>query len=131
MKFEINDQSEKRYVHGWINRIIWLYYCFQEGNNQFSSLRTIAYSLIGIGAILAIQQSGSKYYMILGVIGLSMIPILTVWGYLWLIRGKKSTDYQAWKRVSPIAKYTTELQEATLESLKDLTKEIKKLNKKL
>ena len=73
--FEINETSEKRFYQGWINWCFRQYFYTQEGLNNVSQFRTIAYFLIGIGLIFKIDNSN---YKLLAMIGLATLPILWV-----------------------------------------------------
>ena len=53
MKFEVDNQSEKKYMFGVVNRIIRWYFYFKLGTDQINGLRSIAYGLIGLAGVLA------------------------------------------------------------------------------
>lgn len=116
--FEVNQNSERRYYYGWINRIIRWYYYFTEGMAQMNAARTIAYALIGIAGVLAIggQKTLSLHnILILGAITLILIPILCLIGFLWATRGKKSTEYYQMRFTSVFGKYGIEMSERQIE----------------
>ena len=129
--FSINEHSERRYMHGWINWLIRLYIYFQEGLGQTSNLKNIAYALIGIAGVFALNKEETPY-IILGLIGVACVPILILVGFMWLTRGKKTSDYFIWKKTSPLGKYGTELAERqmqnsnrTVELLEEVLKELR------
>lgn len=129
-KFEINENSEKRYMHGKINFLIRLYYYLKEGVNQISGLRTVGYGLIGIAGVLAIDGSETSYWII-GLIGLASIPVFILLGYIWVKRAKKSEEYFNLKYTTTFGRYAYQLQERQMELLEELNKNIKELSKKL
>lgn len=128
--FEINANSEKRFMQGKINLLIRLYYYFQEGVNQLNSVRTLGYALIGIAGVFAVSQSEANYWGIIIAVGLISIPIFVVAGYLWVKRGRKSTEYFALKYTSTYGKYGVQMQERQMQLLEEINEEIKKLNNK-
>lgn len=128
--FEINENSEKRYYQGKLNFIIRLYYYFQEGVNQISALRTIGYGLIGLAGVMALNKSDASYWPII-LIGLALIPVLTFVGWLWIYRGRKSTEYFTIKYTSVYSKYGVQMQEKQMQLLEEINEGIKKLNNKL
>ena len=128
MKFEINENSEKRFMEGKINRIIRWYFYVKEGVNQATALKTLVYVLIGIGGLLALNDAQSGYWLI-GILGLVSIPIFGVVGWMWVTRGKKSEEYYQTKYTSPYGRYTVELQEEQMKLLREINKNIKKLIK--
>lgn len=129
----INENSEKRYFEGWINRLIRWYYYFTEGMAQMNAARTIGYALIGIAGVLAIDGSSLELrnILMLGMIGLGFIPLLIFIGYLWVVRGKKSTEYFQIKYTSTFGRYSVELQEEQMRLLKEIAEGIRELNNKL
>lgn len=128
--FEINENSEKRFMQGKINLIIRLYYYFQEGVNQLNSVRTLGYALIGIAGVFAVSKSEANYWGIIIAVGLISLPIFILVGYLWVKRGRKSTEYFALKYTSTYGKYGVELQEEQMRLLREIRDGIKKLNEK-
>lgn len=122
-RFEIDDNAERRYMHGLINRCIRHYYYLQEGMQQLNGLRTIGYALIGLAGVLAVAKSGN--YWILAVIGLAAIPVLDLLGWLWVTRGKKSTEYYQMRYTTTYGKYGFELQEEILSTLKRIEEKLK------
>ena len=123
--FEINANSEKRFMQGKINLLIRLYYYFQEGVNQLNSVRTLGYALIGIAGVFAVSQSEANYWGIIIAVGLISIPIFVVAGYLWVKRGRKSTEYFALKYTSTYGKYGVQMQERQMQLLEEINEEIK------
>src|SRR3990167_122951 len=114
--FEINETSEKRYMDGKINQIIRWYYYFTEGVGQLNSARTLGYALIGLGGVFAVSQTGSNWLLIIGI-GLIAIPILTLGGYIWVRRGKKSSEYYQIKYTSPFGRYNIQMSEKQVTNL--------------
>ena len=130
MNFEINENSEKRFMDGWINRVIRWYFFVKEGVNQATALKTLAYVLIGISGVLALNDAQSNYWLIV-IIGIVSIPIFGVLGWMWVIRGKKSEEYYQTKYTSPYGQYTVELQEEQMKLLREIRDGINKLNENL
>ena len=132
--YEINENSEARYYHGWINRIFRIYFYFQDGLNQVGSLKTIAYFLIGFGLIFKVDQAN---YLLLGTIGLIATPLITLLGYIMIMRGNRSWGYFTTKHASTYSKYGIELTERNIaqndeiiQLLEDLKERLQKRNAK-
>lgn len=113
--YEINKNSEKRYMDGKINLLIRWYFYFKEAINQISGMRTLGYALIGIAGVLAVSKSSTSYWTLI-LIGLACVPPLTVFGWMWVIRGKKSEEYYQLKYTSPFGRYGVQLQEKQVEN---------------
>ena len=109
--YTINENSEQRWYKGWINFFFRQYFYTQEGINNLSQFRTIAYFLIGIGLIFKIDNSN---YKLLGSIGLASIPVLWIVGYIMATRGNKSLDYFRMRDLSTFGKYAIEMQERNI-----------------
>lgn len=129
-RFEINSNSEKRFMHGWINLVIRFYYYFKEGVNQVNGLRSIAYILIGIAGVFALKDSPHGY-VIVGVIAIALVPVLTVLGWLWVTRGKKSEEYYQVRYTSAYGKYQVEMQEEQLRQNERIVELLQVINDKL
>jgi len=127
--YEINSNSEKRYMAGKINLIIRLYFYFQEGVNQMTGLRALGYALIGLAGVFAVSKTEANYWALIIGIGIVSVPLFVLIGYVWVMRGKKSTEYYQVKYTSPWSKYSFELNERQTKLLEDILVEIKKLNK--
>ena len=127
MNFEINENSEKRFMAGKINRIIRWYFFVKEGVNQATALKTLAYVLIGISGVLALNNSQTNYWLV-ALIGLVSVPVFGVLGWMWVVRGKKSEEYYQTKYTSPYGRYTIELQEEQMGLLREIRDGINKLN---
>lgn len=128
--YTINANSEKRYYQGKINWAFRQYFYTQEGVNNINSFRTIAYFLIGIGLIFNIDNTN---YKLLLTIGVAMLPILWVLGYIMATRGNKSLDYFRIRDLSTFTKYGIEMQERNLkqqDEIIDLNRQIRDLLKK-
>ena|SRR3990167_2094210 len=123
--YTINDQSEKRFYEGWINWSFRQYFYTQEGLNNVSQFRTIAYFLIGIGLIFKIDNSN---YELLATIGLATLPILWILGYVMATRGNRSLDYFRMKNLATFGKYGIEMQERNIQQQDEIIKELKQLN---
>src|SRR3990167_7929364 len=123
--YTINENSEKRFYQGWINWSFRQYFYIQEGLNNLSQFRTIAYFLIGIGLIFKIDNSN---YKLLGIIGLATLPILWILGYVMAFRGNRSLDYFRMKSLSTFGKYGIEMQERNIQQQDEIIKELKQLN---
>lgn len=120
-------------MEGWINWGIRQFIYFQEGLAQTSQLKNIAYALIGIAGVFALNKAGTPY-LLLGAIGIACVPVLIFIGFMWLTRGKKTADYFLWKKTSPIGKYGTELAERQMQNSNktvELLEEIKATLKEL
>lgn len=121
--FEINEQSEKRYMEGWLNRLIRWWYYFKAGTSQVSGLRAIAYGLIGLAGVFAVAKNGN--YWIIAAIAIVIVPILTLLGWAQITRLDKTESYIGVTRASPFAKYGYELQEEILATLKRIEEKLK------
>lgn len=129
-RFEINENSEKRFYNGRINFIIRLYFYIQEGAAQFRDLKNVAIVLLPFAAYLGITETNLLSWKIV-LIGLSFLPALMLIGYLWVHRGKKSTEYFVMRFTSPYGKYQIELQEEQMKILNEINQGLKDLlNKK-
>jgi len=117
--YTINENSEKRYYKGWINWSFRQYFYTQEGINNLSQFRTIAYFLIGIGLIFKIDNSN---YKLLATIGLATLPVLWFLGYVMATRGNKSLDYFRMKDLSTFGKYAIEMQERNIKQQDEIIK---------
>ena len=124
--FEINENSEKRFMQGKINLIIRLYFYLKEGVNQASGFRTIGYALIGIAGVLAVN--GDSNWLLLILLGLASIPMFIYIGWLWVARGKKSEEYYQLKYTSSFGKYAIQMNERQMQLLEEIKDELKKLN---
>ena len=112
--FELNTNSATRYYQGKLNFLIRLYYFFQEGLNQANNGRNIIYSLILIGGYLGYKSIDGlhfKQFLLLGGIGLGAVIIITVIGWFWMIRAKKSAEYFTLKYTTVFSKYGVQMQE--------------------
>src|SRR3990167_2558531 len=94
--FEINENSEKRYMKGKINLFFRLNYFMHEGLNQINDGRNIFYGLILLAGYLGYKESGKITFdliltLILVATGALVFAILL--GWVFIIRGKKSTYY--------------------------------------
>ena len=116
--FEINENSEKRYYEGWINRGFRVFWYYQEALSQIGALKTIAYFLIAFGLIFSVD---SKNYLLLGLIGVATTPFLVYFGYIMVTRGNKSMEYFRMKYLSPWGRYGIQMSE---EQLKNSTRNI-------
>ena len=125
MKLEINENSEKRFMHGKINLAIRLYYYLKEGVEQLSGFRTIVYALIGVAGVLAVSDGGSNWPVLI-FLGFISIPIFILVGWMWVKRGKKSEEYFNLKYATTYGKYQVELQEEQMRLLKEILEELKK-----
>lgn len=125
--FEVNENSEKRFYLGKINKIIRLYAYLQEGLNQANQWKYVVLAIYGIAFLTHIES-----YLIMGLMFLTLIPILMFVGYLWFYRGKKSDEYFKMKHTSIYSKYNIQMTEKQMEYSKkqiDLLENIlKKLN---
>lgn len=129
--YTINENSEKRYYLGRLNWSFRQYFYIQEGINNVSQFRTIAYFLIGIGLIFKIDNTN---YKLLGSIGLAVLPVLWILGYIMATRGNKSLDYFRMKELTTFGKYGIEMQERNLQQqdeIINLLKEIKEIKEGL
>ena len=80
--FEINENSEKRYYHGWINALVRFYYFIQEGFNQLNNGRNLLYSLILLAGYLGIKEGKNLFYEKDGKNGLSEVAHKFITGIL-------------------------------------------------
>src|SRR3990167_3422035 len=126
--YTINSNSEKRYYHGWINWFFRQYFYVMEGNNNLGQFRTLAYFLIGFGLIFNIAQDN---YKLLGSVGVAVVPILWVLGYIMATRGNKSLDYFRMKNLATFSKYAIEMQERNIKQQDEIISELKKLNENI
>ncbi len=126
--YEINENSEKRYYQGWINRFFRLFYYLQDGLNQIGAFKTIAYFLIGLGLIFKVDQSN---YLLLGLIGLATTPFLICLGFIMITRGNKSMDYFRLKYTSTFSKYQIEMQERNIKQQDEIIEQQKEMVKLL
>ena len=124
--FEINENSEKRYMEGWINQIIRWYYYVKEGVNQATALKTLVYVLIGIAGLLTLKDAQSGYWII-GLIGIVSIPIFGIIGWMWVTRGKKSEEYYQVRYTSPFGRYGIQMSEKQMKNLDEINTNIKLL----
>ena len=127
--YAINENSEKRYYQGWLNRLFRIYFYFQEGLNQIGALKTIAYFLIGFGLIFNID---STKYLLLALIGLAATPFIIVLGFVMATRGNVSLDYFRVRNLTPFGKYGVQMSERNLKQNDEiirLLEEIKGSNK--
>ena len=124
--YEINENSEKRYYKGWLNKSFRVYSYFQEGLNHLGQFKTIAYFLIGIGLLFDVPQD---QYITLAWIGLaSVLPILG-FGYIMKTRGNRSMEYFTIRDLSPYGKYNIQMQESQRKDLDGINQGVKDLNK--
>ena len=122
--YEINENSEKRYYQGWINKVFRLFFYFQDGLGQIGALKTIAYFLIGFGLIFKVDQSN---YLLLALIGLSSTPFIIWLGFVMITRGNKSMDYFKIKHASTYSKYGVELAERNIQQNDEIIQLLTKL----
>src|SRR3990167_8960376 len=123
--YTINENSEKRWLKGKLNKTFVLYDYFQEGLNNISNLKTIAYFLIGIGLIFQVDSSN---YILLGLVGLIAAPFILLLGYIMATRGNMTRDYNRVKNLSTFGKYGIEMQERNIKQQDEIITELKKLN---
>jgi hypothetical protein len=119
--YEVNENSEKRYYQGWINMVIRLYYYLQEGLNQVNQWKYILAGVLAFAYLVKIES-----YVIIGLIFLALVPIFVLIGYLWIVRGKKSTEYFTTKYTSPFGMYGFQLQERQTKLLEEISKKLDK-----
>lgn len=120
--FEVNENSEKRYVDGTINKIIRLYYYLQEGLGQVNQWKYIIMGILGFAFLIKVTS-----YVIIGLMFVAATPILILIGFLWVTRGRKSTDYYAMKYTSVFGRYGVEMQEKQLEQQAEIIELLKKI----
>mgnify|MGYP001588855916 FL=1 len=125
--YTINEFSEKRYYQGWINWSFRQYFYTQEGLGSVGQFRTIAYFLIGFGLIFNIEQTN---YKLLGLIGLAVVPVLWILGYVMVTRGNKSLEYFKVKELSTFGKYGVEMQERNLNQQDEIIKLLTEIKNK-
>ena len=129
--FEINENSEKRYYHGWINYCVRVYYFLQEGFNQLNNWRNLGYGLVLLAGYLGFQAGGDlltkKIIFTLGGVCLGVMGLAILIGWVWTKLGKKSTDYFLWRDASPLSKWGTQMQEKQMRNLDEINSNIKLL----
>ena len=113
--FDVNENSEKRYMRGWINFIIRLYYFLQEGLNQVNQWKYIIMGILGFAFLIKITS-----YIVIGLMFAGAVPILMLIGYLWVTRGKKSTEYYQTRDTTIFGRYGVEIQERQIQLLEDI-----------
>lgn len=123
--FAINETSERRYYHGWINGVIRLYFYLHEGLGQVNNFKNVILAI----AALAVMMRIEKQYFTVALMGLACIPLLILLGYLWVRRGKMSTEYFSIRYTSPFGRYTIEMQERQMELLENIEKHLDTLTK--
>ena|SRR3990167_5398447 len=124
--FEINENSENRFYRGKINFIIRLYYYLQEGLNQVNNFKNVILGVIALAVLTRIEQD----YFLIVLLGLLSLPIITIIGWIWIMRGRKSTEYFSLKYTSVYGKYGVQLSERQLQQQDEIIALLKEINGK-
>ena len=106
--------------------------------NQANKARNILYSLILIGGYLGYKSIDGLHlqqFALLGAVGLGAVVLVTILGWFWMLRAKKSAEYFTLKYTTVFSKYGVQMQEEQMKDLRQineniqlLLQEIKKLN---
>lgn len=114
--FEINENSEKRYMKGKINFLFRLQYFMNEGLSQINNGRNILYSLFLLAGYLGYKEGNITLSLVLLLIGVALgaLTIAILLGWIFILRGKKSVDYFIWRDASPIGKWQTQMQQTQM-----------------
>lgn len=120
---EIDENSEQRYFKGWINYTIRLYYYLQEGLAQVNQAKNV---ILGLAAFAVLTRIEKQYWLI-GLIGLSLVPVLILLGWMWVKRARKSIEYFNIKYTSTFGKYGVEMQEKQIKQQAEVIELLKKI----
>lgn len=107
----INENAEKRYFKGGVNKAVRLYYYLQQGLQQINAFKNIILGVVAIAVMMRFEQD----YFVMGLIGLTTLPFIVVLGWLWIKRGKMSTQYFETKYASPYGRYGMKVQDIHLD----------------
>ena len=120
--FEINKRVRDRYYKGWVNKIIRVYFYLNQGLDLLNQFKYLLGGVLGLYYLLKLDN----YKWMIFMVGVSL-PILTVAGYIWVYRAKKSIDWFTLEYTTYYNKYTIEMQERQIELLEKLNEKLDKL----
>ena len=128
--FEINENSEKRYFQGRLNFLFRLYYFIQEGMGQATNLKNVALLLSPYAAYLGFSGDAGGLLKV-ALLGLALMPVFAFAGWIWVMRGRKSTDYFVWKYASPVSRYNAQMSEKQIEQNSKIIESLNKILEQL